>query len=585
MDFQGLPIRSAIPRSDLYRGLKEPESSAKRGMNRMLTANRTPKALKAPQSDGVPCPKCGKAHRAGTICGFDKSVEFQRALDEITKGGSNRWPSGAPEGKGGQFAPKGSGKPTQGMKHSGPKGKKEESAKKKPIAQPEPSTVRGERATPTATQELREQGKQFQEAHGRAVDRIDEAGERARSARERGRAARAEFDPSATGAATPSAKREEKEPASISQQLRQMQEASKKEGEKLQQAAQKKREQDPLMARMERAAQDKAKYEKLVGERMQAEPEKFRGGVHEPRKERMGEAETQRIEDVQRHPLEPKDEYHAAQLKSGQEAYDRAHKQALEQGADPVEAAVAANQAWQQSFQAHEEARRQGIPVEQIAEREAELAQTGQIKPGATTEQLEAWRSAVQAGKDPTDAAREALGFPGGGQQQKPPGGITLPPDQGPMQLVGPQGQPLPQPPSKTPAGTVPPTVQPPGATPGATPGDGTPPTRPTRRQLNWPGIGFSQMYGAGQSIGAAEGTPGGVVTPAAGLAAQQVHHLLNPQVRRYAAPAIAGSPRAGSVGTSAGPVSPQMRSSQSSLKQPAMKSLIDWKNKYEYRT
>ena len=82
--------------------------------------------------------------------------------------------------------------------------------------------------------------------------------------------------------------------------------------------------------------------------------------------------------------------------------------------------------------------------------------------------------------------------------------------------------------------------------------------------------------------MGAGEGTPGGAVSPAAGLAAQQVHHLLNPNIRREAAPAMAGSGRV--AGAGAGPISPNVKPAQSALKQPAMKSLIAWKQKYEQR-
>jgi hypothetical protein len=54
--------------------------------------------------------------------------------------------------------------------------------------------------------------------------------------------------------------------------------------------------------------------------------------------------------------------------------------------------------------------------------------------------------------------------------------------------------------------------------------------------------IPFSQMYGAGSSIGSNVYTPGGIVQPTAGFAVQRAHHLLNPKLNQAAAPALAGN-------------------------------------------
>jgi len=53
--------------------------------------------------------------------------------------------------------------------------------------------------------------------------------------------------------------------------------------------------------------------------------------------------------------------------------------------------------------------------------------------------------------------------------------------------------------------------------------------------------IPFSQLYGAGASMGSGLGTPGGSAAPTAGFVAQRTHSLLNPSMNSGAGPAVAG--------------------------------------------
>ena len=53
--------------------------------------------------------------------------------------------------------------------------------------------------------------------------------------------------------------------------------------------------------------------------------------------------------------------------------------------------------------------------------------------------------------------------------------------------------------------------------------------------------IPFSQLYGAGASMGSGLASPGGSAAPTAGFVAQRTHGLLNPALNNAAGPGIAG--------------------------------------------
>ena len=106
---------------------RKPQTTAEEGADAMMTANHSRRPVKAPQSDGTYCPTCGKHHRAGTVCPWNKSFQFRRVLVELTKGGTARVNSGDAEGRGGQFTSPGSrGSTPAKVPHKGPTKKKDD---------------------------------------------------------------------------------------------------------------------------------------------------------------------------------------------------------------------------------------------------------------------------------------------------------------------------------------------------------------------------------------------------------------------------------------------------------------------------
>ena len=285
----------------------------------------------------------------------------------------------------------------------------------------------------------------------------------------------------------------------------------------------------------------------------------------------------------------PQDDYETARQTTARSHQEHAYDLAKQRGASEFEANQVAHQAWQDHHTAHEYARANNIPVDMVAGNEGNLAararaespspfaQTAQA-PSATAQAIQTLRGGeAQPSQLPSPTAQASQTL----REQFPAGQATMreqfPAGQATMREEAPAGartiqETLPagaaagaiaQDEAKQPGAPAAPTPDAPGPIPEAQPRQ---PTRAIPRR----GVSFSQMYGAGSAIGSGLATPGGSIAPTAGLGAQQVHHLLNPQLRREAAPAMAtqGAPRAGAISPQAQRANPRVRGSQQSLRQ-----------------
>lgn len=327
----------------INKGLNPPQTLAEKQKNQMLTLNNTPMPSKsAPQSKpGVGCPKCGHHHKPGSICA---NVSKSNILDNLFKAESKfDFGGGTDEGAVAEAASETgeSGIPghTGGNPYHGKDGKFTTKEGASAV-----TTGKGEGASPI------KEGSTV--GSGRGSHNQADLG------------ATANLKPAAKEKAAVAQKKQEEAQKPPSQQgTRQF---AKPEGTK--EPVDQTGPEDPHSTgvMMQRAANEKKKLAEIMRQKMKAEPEKFEGGVRTPRsKRKFG-------------PGAAKDAYDDAQAKHSKGYQQGAINRAVSLGANPVEASMAGQKAWMESYNAHNEAREQGIDPTQVAGKEKELSDAWQ---------------------------------------------------------------------------------------------------------------------------------------------------------------------------------------------------------------
>jgi hypothetical protein len=390
----------------------------------MFTLNNSPLPTKsAPQSKpGIKCPNCGHHHKPGNICSFNKSNILDslfKAESKFDFGGS----TSSDESKVAEAASK-TGSGISG--HSGGNPYHDEGGKftTKDRAASQ-TTGKGEGAVSLDEKKPEVGSGRGSHNQGDVEDKFDFGGEDFSSTglkqSELKQQAAAQNKQEEVASSDIKSDEDKEIAAAVAKQKANQDLKQTSSGQKNLKASPEQRlQQDKVGRKMAAIARDKPVLAGVMGQHKAEHPEKYQGSpYYQQRKERGTDPRPSppgiAVE-------EPKDPYTDEHAKIGAKLQNDAYNEARVSGADHVTALQVGQQAWMNSANAFEQARKQGIPAEQVMQKLPQeggatlldrlgigQAKTGTMAPGAQTKQPIA-EGTQEAGKVTTELPK--LGRP-----------------------------------------------------------------------------------------------------------------------------------------------------------------------------